>query len=1454
MRLLIAIIIIASLISVSYVNAQTKEECEIGNGTWIVPKVIDPNEPNLPQPYCRCNSGFYWNGTYCKAVEKQILCENTGGYWNSTDCICPNNSIGFKEGFGCDYFANPLLSNEKVVQNSDYLILIMAIVIVIIIILLFLIKRYFNKNHIHVFVLALITAVLLLSTTVFAISTNIDKQIYTKQINNNPQPYLEKIDKDIIEDFEFKSSASSLSKDKYIFVSVIMNNQPLLKLNNTLKQDFIKNLNGEKRKLEPLLNKYRPYTNLGDKSNNKINELSLISDNNNYSEIKEHGTVIEQIKQSYKNELYKNLDQSIKESILNTSQTINKFNADILEINPLLNVVKIKIPKDKIVDLAKDDNVNRILSEKPKDVKLLDVSVPTISASTWWSAGYDGGWVDVAVVDTGVDKNHPDLLDDKDGTIRIFYERDFTTENTPDDLDGHGTHVAGIISSSHATYRGVAPGVDALINAKMIGNGSTQSIAINAMDWAVTNLSIDDAEILSNSWGWCDEWDGQPQDGENTLARYVDSLADNWIVTIVFAAGNEGPSGTQCTPSNTSSLRHPADAYNIITVGAMDDKNTLSKSDDSIAAYSSRGPTDDGRKKPDIVAPGSLIYSAAYDWEGGFLGLNPDFVDKSGTSMAAPHVSGAAALLTQFLLTPQEVKALLINTATDKGSIGWDKEYGWGYVDLPRAFTFKTETFINNITENRFVFYKVPIVLSGERATLVWDRHIRYNGTTPTVFYPVNDLDLYFYKESDNSIISSSISGRDNVEQVKSDATYSDVVLKIDAYTQDFYHDSNTEDFSIATEGLYSLVTGPNVTPNQNLSSNVTDGNVLSISLNVSNIGDINAHNVKVLLNISNDFLFINGTNTSNLGTVNYSSSKILNWNFSPNKLGNYIIQSFYNHSSYGEFFNGSSSASFVSVTDDDSDAPIFSNWNFTTNTTADKSIAVSVNISDFSGINRSVLFYNYGNDSSIDGQLNMTLSGVWSANIPSAGAAFEGKLISFYIETTDNDTDRENDSISINSTLQYVFLLNEPPTITFISPSDSNNSFVNRNHTFISVNIVDVNTINSCILEWNSTNQSMTKLGSGNSVSCFLNKTDSDGTYTYKIYANDSLGNSGSVFRIIKFDSTPPNIILTYPFNGTYVRGLNNETFYVTYNELNLNNIQLFFDQKNQINETASISTSNTKIYLQDNLGKSGLRTTLTKDNMLTLLAEGSFADSDGTHKFYQFIDVTPVGTAANYRVDFDKPGSSSNVDPAYNFGRFTTSPTASEYMYRARIVFDVAVNGTNSVGKKITLFGKQYTITNETSNILTGSTSDKIVLYNDADAEKITFQNSAKVKKGSNDDTVDGTFVSLSASSRKLSQVIIYFAGTSSTNDYITAGGATYLNPVFKTFGLNFASMSPAIGGANDDNMKFVNSGDNDLQATMTDFNGNKATINYGHKTASSAATLLSQDSSGNAIHLSE
>jgi len=163
---------------------------------------------------------------------------------------------------------------------------------------------------------------------------------------------------------------------------------------------------------------------------------------------------------------------------------------------------------------------------------------------------------------------------------------------------------------------------------------------------------------------------------------------------------------------------------------------------------------------------------------------------------------------------------------------------------------------------------------------------------------------------------------------------------------------------------------------------------------------------------------------------------------------------------------------------------------------------------------------------------------------------------------------------------------------------------------------------------------------------------------------------------------------------------------------------------------EGKEIGTSTTKIFLNDNLGKTGLRKTLTKDDLPTILADGTFTDSQGTtHKYSQYIGLTPGNTTATkYKLAFNTIGSVSGSDPVYHFGsdtRFPTSPSASDYFYSTKTVFEKDLNTNYSIGYAINLFGKDYTITSGTAFdastpklVLSGSATTKVL----SAGEKVT------------------------------------------------------------------------------------------------------------------------------------
>lgn len=283
--------------------------------------------------------------------------------------------------------------------------------------------------------------------------------------------------------------------------------------------------------------------------------------------------------------------------------------------------------------------------------------------------GLDGSGVGICVIDTGIDPNHEQIAP------RPIVFRDFVNDRSAAyDDHGHGTHVASIAAGDGsggpqaATFGGVAPGAD-LYAAKVLssdGTGADSDVAA-AVQWCHAQAGV---RVLSLSLG------SPPTDGKDAVSLAVDAAVAGGDVVVV-AAGNSGDA-----PRSVSA---PGVAAGAITVGAVADHSAppgTARRDDGIwlAGFSSRGPTLSGLTKPDVAAPGVSVTAAD-------AGTGSGYVTYSGTSMAAPYVSGAAALALQgdTNASPAEVKAALMSSAVEVGEDGTDNEWGAGLIDV-RAF------------------------------------------------------------------------------------------------------------------------------------------------------------------------------------------------------------------------------------------------------------------------------------------------------------------------------------------------------------------------------------------------------------------------------------------------------------------------------------------------------------------------------------------------------------------------------------------------------------------------------------------------------------------------------------------------------------------------------------------------------------------------------------------------
>lgn len=271
----------------------------------------------------------------------------------------------------------------------------------------------------------------------------------------------------------------------------------------------------------------------------------------------------------------------------------------------------------------------------------LDVSVPLVGAPTAWERGWTGEGVKVAVLDTGISSTHPDLKG------KIDASKNFSDAADTEDHAGHGTHVASTITGSGAAsggrYRGVAPGVR-LLNGKVLddsGQGRDSGI-LAGMEWAVQQ----GAKVINMSLGGAD-----PSDGTDLMSTTVNELSASSGALFVVAAGNSG---------GPSTVNSPGAADAALTVASTTKQDTLS-------SFSSRGPRiGDFGLKPEISAPGEDIVAARAPGAFPDRPGDSDYVSLSGTSMATPHVAGAAAILAGEHpdWSGQQIKAALTGSAT----------------------------------------------------------------------------------------------------------------------------------------------------------------------------------------------------------------------------------------------------------------------------------------------------------------------------------------------------------------------------------------------------------------------------------------------------------------------------------------------------------------------------------------------------------------------------------------------------------------------------------------------------------------------------------------------------------------------------------------------------------------------------------------------------------------------
>lgn len=331
----------------------------------------------------------------------------------------------------------------------------------------------------------------------------------------------------------------------------------------------------------------------------------------------------------------------------------------------------------------------------------------------WNNAPYlQGKGIGVAVVDSGINPNG-DLYTSA-GVNRQVANVRFNSDYNQSTSDGygHGTHVASIVggdgSESGGKYMGVAPLVN-VVNVKVSNDDGSAMIkdVVAGLQWVLENKNTYNIRVvnLSLNSSVAESYHTSPLDAA------VEILWFNKIV-VVTSAGNRGD----------GAIYPPANDPFVITVGAVDDKGTNSLSDDVMASFSVYGQTSDGVKKPDLVAPGANIVARLVNQNMGLANAHPSnkvgtqYFRMSGTSMSAPMVSAAVALLLQDEpnLTPDQVKYRLMATASKSWSGYNATKSGAGYLDIYAAVRGTT-------TQSANTGIKASQLLSTGSAPITWN-------------------------------------------------------------------------------------------------------------------------------------------------------------------------------------------------------------------------------------------------------------------------------------------------------------------------------------------------------------------------------------------------------------------------------------------------------------------------------------------------------------------------------------------------------------------------------------------------------------------------------------------------------------------------------------------------------------------------------------------------------------
>lgn len=476
----------------------------------------------------------------------------------------------------------------------------------------------------------------------------------------------------------------------------------------------------------------------------KVENLSFIFSVTPYKPKYKYNVPDNKVSSLQKSEFYVLLHEGVNLEIV--AEKVSGLGVEVLSSEGKL---KVFAKYSQLYSIASLEEVYWI-EQVPRYVLVNDQAAMIISANTSWEVyGLSGFNQTVAISDSGLDTADDSISDDFRGKVSLFN----WYGSSANDKNGHGTHVAGSLAgsgnNSNGQFRGIAYNSHLVMQAIGDDDGSSSVYPPDKFSDMFIQAYDEGARVHSNSWGSASGLGDYTSDSQS-----VDDFMWNYThFLVVFSAGNLGP--------GLNTVAFPSTCKNCLSVGSTEnfrpDKGTGADNISEVVSFSSRGPSDDGRVKPDLVAPGTFIVSAKSSAGDNFCNslyeFNGNYSYCTGTSMSAPIVAGSAAIVREhyssFGVEPSAalVKATLINGAMDIGYGIPSNHSGWGLINLSESLHPANQKVVNftdysaglstgDSVSFNFTSYNDSVPL---KVTLVWTD---YPGGVSANKTLVNDLNL----------------------------------------------------------------------------------------------------------------------------------------------------------------------------------------------------------------------------------------------------------------------------------------------------------------------------------------------------------------------------------------------------------------------------------------------------------------------------------------------------------------------------------------------------------------------------------------------------------------------------------------------------------------------------------------------------------------------------------------